>query len=291
MDAERERAVAEQRRRWDEVAAGWERWWDWIETATAEVNARLLELAGLEEGMRVLDVATGLGEPALSAARRVGPRGRVLGVDLAPGMLERAGRRARAAGLANLELEERDVQRLGLAGAGFDAAVCRFGLMLVHEPIRAAAGIRAALASGARLATAVWGAPTQTPFFELPARAMADVLGSAPIPAPDLAGEPGPTRLGEERLLETVLRQAGFEEIALERLRVRYRFASPAEFARMLEDISSRLREGLAGAPPQAGARFERRLEELLAPHRSADGGVVLDNLVLLARGRAPGPD
>lgn len=57
-----------QRDSWDTAAAGWWRWWPTMEAGSAQLNRRLLEMAGLGEGMRVLDVATGIGEPALSAA-------------------------------------------------------------------------------------------------------------------------------------------------------------------------------------------------------------------------------
>lgn len=287
QDSQREQALAEQRRRWDEASVGWERWWDTIEGATRALNERLLDLAELRPGMRVLDVATGLGEPALSAARRVGSGGSVLGVDLAPGMLERAGRRAAREGITNVTLELRDAQRLDLVGAGFEAGLCRFGLMLVPDPVAAARSIRQALAPGARFATAVWGSPAEAPFFELPARALTDTLGSPPIPAPGLDAEPGPTRLGTEALLQGVLAAAGFGEIALERMVVSYRFADPSEFLRLVQDVSSRLREGLAGAERGARERFERRLLELGAPHVGAGGELVLANQVLLARARS----
>ena len=287
MDDARAEALAEQRRRWDEVSVGWEKWWLSIETATAPLNERLIERAGLRTGARVLDIATGLGEPALTVARRVGPTGHVLAVDLAPGMLARAARRMEAAGFEHVEFLERDVQDLGLEGAGFDAAVCRFGLMLVHDPVRAARQIGLALAPGATFAAAVWARASKAPFFELPARAMSEVFGMPPIPDPDLRGEPGPTRLGEPALFEQVLVDAGFENVEVEPFTLRYSFASVDEFRRLLGDISSRLREALAGAPATDHVRFAQRLGELVAPFTAPDGSVMLENTVFIGRGTA----
>ncbi len=283
-----EATLAERQQRWDEASVGWERWWSTIEGATRALNERLLELAELRPGMRVLDIATGLGEPALSAARRVGPAGSVLGVDLAPGMLERATKRAAREGLTNVTLERRDVERLGLAGAAFEAGLCRFGLMLVPDPVAAARAIRAALAAGAPFATAVWCSPAEAPFFELPALAATDVVGAPPLAEPGLGAEPGPTRLGRDELLRGVLETAGFVDVRLERRIVSYRFDEPSAFAALVQDVSSRLREALAGADAGARQRFERRLSELSAPHVAADGALVLANQVLLAQARVP---
>jgi cyclopropane fatty-acyl-phospholipid synthase-like methyltransferase len=67
----------DQRREWDAAAAGWKKWWPLFERSAQHVSDRLVELAGVGAGARVLDVATGNGEPALTAARRRGrPRNR-----------------------------------------------------------------------------------------------------------------------------------------------------------------------------------------------------------------------
>jgi protein-L-isoaspartate O-methyltransferase len=73
-----------QRQQWDAAAAGWKKWWEYIERSAGSVSARMLDLAEVGSGQRVLDVATGIGEPAVSAARRVGADGSVLGTDQAP---------------------------------------------------------------------------------------------------------------------------------------------------------------------------------------------------------------
>src|SRR2546423_3480119 len=123
---------AETRKVWDATCPGWEASLEYFERGAAAVTARLLELAGLRPGQSVLDVATGHGEPALTAAGVVGPTGRVVGVDLAPRMVEAARARAKAAGdpdhvtfvVADLE----DLDSAGV-GEGFDAVLSRFGLM------------------------------------------------------------------------------------------------------------------------------------------------------------------
>jgi tRNA A58 N-methylase Trm61 len=74
-------------RRRNVAASGWARWWEVWERAAQPVSDRLVELAGITAGHSVLDLATGLGEPAITAARRVGPRGRIIATDCSPDML------------------------------------------------------------------------------------------------------------------------------------------------------------------------------------------------------------
>jgi ubiquinone/menaquinone biosynthesis C-methylase UbiE len=112
----------EQRAAWNEVSAGWEAVQDDFERGAVAVTTRLLELAELRPGQVVLDVATGHGEPALTAARLVGPTGRVVGVDIASEMLAIA--RRRAAGVDNVELIESDLESL-TSRAGHSTPRCR----------------------------------------------------------------------------------------------------------------------------------------------------------------------
>ena len=93
-----------QRRDWDNAASGWKRWWPTIETGAQVVSDRLVELAQVEPGHCVLDIATGIGEPAVTAARRVGASGRVTATDQSMDMLDIARERASDLGAAELRV-------------------------------------------------------------------------------------------------------------------------------------------------------------------------------------------
>jgi arsenite methyltransferase len=94
---------------------------------------RLVELIGLHPGQRVLDVATGTGAAAIAAARRVGPAGHVVGVDIAAGMLAQARRKSEAAQLSNTEFYEGDAEHLSFSEQSFDAVTCAFGIFFLPE--------------------------------------------------------------------------------------------------------------------------------------------------------------
>ena len=97
------------------------------------VNDRLIELADIDAGYTVVDVATGIGDPALSVARRVGPAGRVIATDQSAAMLAIAERRARERGLTNIEFRQLDANAYDFPDATIDAVVCRWGLMFVSD--------------------------------------------------------------------------------------------------------------------------------------------------------------
>lgn len=123
-----------ERQSWDSVAAGWQKWWEPIERGAEKVSRRLIELAEIKPGSRVLDIATGIGEPAITAANEVGNTGHVLATDISPQMLSVAKQRVISLGLQNvIEFKEGDIETLDLPSSAFDAALCRFGLMFLPD--------------------------------------------------------------------------------------------------------------------------------------------------------------
>src|SRR5438046_10298375 len=91
-----------QRQQWNSAATGWRKWSELIDGAASGISQRLVELAGVEAGSRVLDVAAGYGEPSLTAARAAGPTGSVVATDISAEMLAFGRERAAASGLANV---------------------------------------------------------------------------------------------------------------------------------------------------------------------------------------------
>jgi SAM-dependent methyltransferase len=131
----------------------------------------MLDLAGLGPGMRVLDLATGRGEPALRAAKRVGHTGVVVGVELDSALVEMAREHARAAGLANLDLRVGDAERLDdLDPHSFDVVTVRWALMYMTSPVAALTHAHRALRPGGALVAAFWAEPDRVPYFTLPRR-------------------------------------------------------------------------------------------------------------------------
>jgi SAM-dependent methyltransferase len=230
-----ERLKEEQRRDWDTAAAGWKKWWPLFEQCASHVSERLVELAGVRPGARVLDIATGNGEPALTAARRAAPGGFVIATDQSPGMIAIARERAAAAGAANVEFRQIDGESLDIPERDFDAVVCRWGLMFMPDYAGAVRAIHARLKPGGRFATAVWASADRVPMIAIGAEAVRRIASLPPPPADAL----GPLRLADESRMRVALSAAGFRDITVERMIVEFVFDSPDDFTQMRVDVSA----------------------------------------------------
>ena len=273
-----ERFKRDSRSSWDAAAAGWEKWWPLFERAAQGVSNRLVELAKIKPGDRVLDIATGTGEPAITAARKVGPNGRVIGVDHSPGMLDVARRRAASLGLNNVEYREGEAASLKEPAGSFDAVVCRWGLMFVPDLAAAARGIHAMLKPGSSLATAVWDIGDKVPMITIAGAQVRAMLGIAPPPP----GTPNPMSLADTSILERALTGAGFRDFKVEPMNVVFEFDSPERFLESRKDISQDFRSAMASQTPEV----QRKLEELVIkearPYVGADGKMRCNNQTFL---------
>src|SRR5205085_7080814 len=108
-------------RHYSSAASGWMKWWAINGRALQPIGDRMCELAHIRPGQRVLDIATGLGEPALTAAQWVGPSGHVLATDIALEMLDFGKSRAADMRLGNLEFRQMDAEAMDVPDASFDA--------------------------------------------------------------------------------------------------------------------------------------------------------------------------
>jgi enediyne biosynthesis protein CalE5 len=183
-----------QRTQWNTAASGWRKWNDLMEASASGICDRLVELAGVEPGSRVLDIACGYGEPSLTAGRVAGADGAVVATDISAEMLAYGRERAQAEGLDNVEFVEADAVSLDYPEDSFDAAVSRWGIIFDPDGEGAAARVRGFLKPGGRFAISGWGTPDQAPFLGIP---MQTVMQRLEVPPPP-PGTPGRSR-GQRR--------------------------------------------------------------------------------------------
>ncbi len=153
----------------DQRVAAAQRWERASAAMGRAVTEALVEAANPQPGMRVLDAACGTGAPALPVARRVGPRGWVVAIDIAAEPLRIAAERARERGLGNVRFERADVHQLPFADAEFDLVTSRFGVMFFSHLPQALGEMRRVLRPGGRVAIAAWG-PFEQPYFQATAK-------------------------------------------------------------------------------------------------------------------------
>src|SRR3981189_2512719 len=190
----------------ERTVAAWRKWHAQIAAFTRGATEALLEAAHLRPGMRVLDLACGVGDPALSIASEVLPSGRVTATGLGPGMMSLAEELARKKGLTNIEFREANAESLPFADASFDVLTCRFGIMFFPDLSKALREGLRVIKPGGRAAFVAWGKKEQ-PFF---ATTAGIVLKHVPVPPPPPDPD-GPSlfMFGERDRLRNALEAAG----------------------------------------------------------------------------------
>jgi ubiquinone/menaquinone biosynthesis C-methylase UbiE len=258
----------------DETAAAWQKYFPQMREQLAPVTSALVEAADPQPGMRILDLASGNGEPALSLAKRVAPNGRVTATDLNGAMLSALRTNAAADQVTNIETKACDAHELPFADGSFDLVTSRFGVMFFADTRAALREITRVLKPGARVAFLVWGPPAPGTYFGAAAAPFMRRLAIKPDP-----DGPGPMRFAESRKLATVLEEVGFANVE-ERsanLPAPYR-GSPQELLTAMMDIAAPFRNAAAtlsaeektAAEQEAltnlGALYDGKLTKVTAP-------------------------
>jgi len=172
------------------------------------VTEALVDYARADPGMRVLDLASGTGEPAISLAVRVGAQGHVTALDLSDGLLEIARGRARERGLQNFSTQQADSHALPFGDDIFDLATCRFGVMFFRDVGLALRELLRVLRVGSRACFLAWG-PFEQPYWQSTMGVVHRHVGG-PLLQPD---GPNPFRFAAPGSLADVLRSAGFRDV------------------------------------------------------------------------------
>jgi ubiquinone/menaquinone biosynthesis C-methylase UbiE len=233
------------REQWQEAAAAWDRWAPSLESWLRPVTDAMVELARIEEGASVLDVAAGAGEPAVTIAKRVGPKGSVLATDISSAILAFAAKRASLLGLANIATRVMDGEALELNDEAFDRAVSRLGLIYFPDRVRALGEMHRVLKIGGRVAIAGVTNPVANPFSSTTMRVLAK---HADLPPPQ-PGRPGPFSLGDPTLMREALEAAGFVEIETRLVDTPLELASAHDCARLQREAFAGMDQMLARLP------------------------------------------
>ncbi len=256
-----------QRQDWNRVASGWEKWDHFFEGQMVFLNHRLAADARLRHGMRVLDLGSGTGYPALLAAQTVGATGDVIGIDLAERMLAVARRKAASLGLTNVTFRTGDATTLPFQTASFDAVTSRFCLMFLPEIPKAVSEIARVLRPGAWLAAAVWCSPDKNPSFRVSMEAINQVV---PLPPPDPSA-PGIFRLATPGDLTGVLQQAGFVDVTEQEFLADWSYASAEEYYVSLMEIAAPIQNLMATLSTDQMNEVKRLIIQSLGRYQRED--------------------
>jgi ubiquinone/menaquinone biosynthesis C-methylase UbiE len=272
-----------QRDQWNGVAAVWDEYSKFIDSSAYVVSDRLVEMAGIKEGDRVLDVACGYGEPSLTAARKVGADGTVVATDISAEMLEFGRQRAAANGVENIEFMQSDANSLDFPAESFDAAVSRWGIIFEPDGEGTAAKVRGFLKPGSRFAISSWGPPERVPLLAV---AMKTAMAKLDIPPPP-PGTPGPLSRPTPEAIGGLLEGGGFSGIEVEELDITFEFESPEEYTVFTLGMAAPIKAMLAPHPEDVQRETRDAISDAAREASETDGQVRLTNQVLIASGQA----
>ena len=271
-----------QQKSWDSVASGWQKWWKTFENGAQNLSNHLVELAKINAGSKVLDIATGIGEPAITAAKKIrGGSGHVLGTDISPQMLSIARQRATSFGLQDvIEFKEGDAETISLPASAFDAVLCRWGLMFLPDLKEGLSNIYRSMANGGHIAAAVWATPDKVPFLSVSMNTVVNETGK-PMPP---SGTPGPFKLADQKALTDALSDCGFKSVTVERINVIFTFSSAEEYTQFNRAIAAPINAMLADQPQARKEEIWKAVTESASKYTDGTGNVRFENETICIR-------
>jgi SAM-dependent methyltransferase len=268
---------------WAGVAGGWGDHADYTDERAAPITERLLALAELQPGERVLELACGPGGLGLAAAERVLPGGEVVLSDVVGEMTAIAAQRAERRGLSNVSTEVLDLEQIEQPDSSYDAVLCREGLMFAVDPTQAAREIRRVLRPGGRVALAVWGPRDRNPWLGVVLDSVSAQLG-APIPPP---GIPGPFALEDSDRLAAILSAADLADVNVDEQQAPVKMASFDEWWGRTTALAGPLARMLESLHEDAVQELRARARERAKPYETS-AGLEFPGVTLVASGHRP---
>jgi SAM-dependent methyltransferase len=268
---------------WEAAAPGWVRRQADIRRFGAPVSHWMVQAIDPQPGQRVLELAAGIGETGFLAAELVAPVGGVIVSDQSEAMLDGARARAVELALTNVEFQVFGAEWIDLPVASVDCVLCRWGYMLMADPLAALLETRRVLRPGGRLALAVWDALKRNPWAQLPALELHE-RGLAP---PAAEGAPGPFALGSAEQIAALLEQAGFTEILVDSVTVAQEAPSFDAFWEATLDLSRNFHDAVLARAPEEIEQIHASLAARLRPYTSGDGSLQIPGSSLVAAASA----
>lgn len=254
---------------WDQMAPGWDRHRDYMWKTTKHVSEWLVREVRPRPGDVILDLAGGPGDNGFLAVDHVGDSGTVIVTDFAPQMVEAARRRAAERGLANVETRVLDAEQMDLPNDSVDGIVCRWGFMLMQDPLSAVKECRRVLKEGGRLALSVWAGPEKNPWVTTTGMTMMQLGHDSPN---DPFGPGGMFSLANHDAIRELLAGAGFTDVLVEDMPVEWRYVSFDEAWEFQTQVAGALAAVVRDLPPDKVQEFRDALERNEEPFRTEEG-------------------
>lgn len=259
---------------WDKIAEKFDMWLPQI----APVGQAMIEVLDAAPGQRILDMASGTGEPALTLAQQLGDQAEIIGTDAAEGMVRVSQGKVDALGLKHLSFRTMPAEKLDFEDNSFDRVLCRFGVMLFEDSLKGAQEMCRVLKPGGKFAIAVWHTPETMPTMHWSYQVFKPRLSEENLPA--LAKV---TSLGGPGVLEDLLYKAGFTDFTIETKTLYYQFDSFDAYWGQME-ASDILKQQFDALPKEEHAKIRDEVAQF-ASEFIKDGSLSVPHEYLLAWG------
>lgn len=256
------------RAQWQAAAEAWYRWSPVLKQWLGKATDKMLEMAGITTGQRVLDIAAGAGEQSVTAAKKLGPAGYVLATDISSNILEFAKKLAKDEGLTNIETAVMDGENLTLDSESFDAVISRVGLIYFPDQQKALKEMWRVLKPGGKVAAIVYSTPEKNKFFSVP---VSIIRNRAKLPPP-LPGQPGPFSLGTAGVIEEAFTRAGFRNAKSELVNSPLVLSSAKECVRFERESFGALHQMLSSLTDDEKQSVWNEIEEELKKFETLRG-------------------
>jgi len=275
-------AKDKQHKSWTLVAPGWGKYDPLLRAWGAPVTERMMALAAIREGARVLDIACGAGEPALTVAEKVGPQGAVLATDFVEEMINFARAKAADRRLTNVEFRRVDGEALDTPDGAFDAVTMRWGLMFMPDPVACMRRAQAALKPGGKAVVCTWTEAAKNPFVTVPLGVLKRHMD---VPQPP-AGAPGIFALASTDRLREIFAEAGFRDVAIEQLDVTMAdFDTGTEYDEFIRALAGPVASLFVQLPPETQEIVKKEIARDAEAFSAQPGRVLLNGVTHVAVG------
>lgn len=269
----------QQKKVWDNLARGREKWHDFMIAFLKPMGDEMVRVLQLKNEDTVLDLATGTGEPGLTIAGLVA-QGKVVGADISQDMLRIAQTKALQKGVPNFETVICEAGELPFADNTFDAASCRNGYMFFPDLLGATRELYRVVKPGSRIAASVWGAPDMNGWVSTPMRVIssyAEVPGSLPENVSLF-------RCAQTRLIADLFRDAGFQKISETRVTGKICYPSKEAYWQFITEVTAPVALAISELDATTQIKIKNELLGFIQK-MSIAGSIVFDYEALVVSG------
>jgi len=259
--------VNEARTQWEKAAPGWAKWEDVISSGVGSATDKMLDMADITIGHRVLDLASGAGSQTLITAKRVGENGHVVANDISSTMLQHVMENSAKKEISNITTQLGAVQELNITPNSFDAVICRFALMLFANPEIALSNVLRVLKPKGKFGVMVFAKPEQNQFFLKPMQILLSNAGKKPP-----VGGPGLFSMGEPSTLEKVFDENGFVNIEISTQNLTFEMPHAEESLLMIQEAFGAYRAVISDCSEDVQKKAWEEVLEFLRSLESSNG-------------------